>query len=205
LKINFEIALKDRAVKKELQNYLYYAANIKLERLIAYSLCKYFKQNGHNATLEKKKVDLTIDDKRVELKFNFELDVCDRLQKELRQFSKEDILLLAQEKKISPTWSIIHGVSKDILKKQCDYFIWAISERNYENYLRKMTKDDICIGYALERFSRKNIQTDIKDKLDNFASYMGTKSKRKFRKQYLCLDFKKPVKTNLHFLVLDFT
>lgn len=210
MKIDFSTILDSTDFQQDLEDYLTFAANIKLERFIAYSIAKQFQKANISAVLEKNKTDIVLDNKiNVELKYNFDLDLH-KLSQELRKCPSKDLMYIweAGNKttestiKISKTWSVSYGILKDIIEKKCDYFIWIICERDYNSYMEVLkSENNVCAGkFWKQNFQKeKTINLDLDDfnqKLKNTRLYNSYLHKR--------IEFKKPYITNLHFHVYSF-
>ena len=163
------ITENNKNFKKEVEDYTYYASNIKLERLITYSICKYLKQVKIDTVLEKgvknNKSDIVVTEKKIELKYQLEIDIIDRLDKEIDRVNKLGLPLLEmfkakKEEKESKGWAILYKFAYDIFYKKCDYFILVVLNRRKDSYNQIFPEyKNVCIGYNLKKH-KPDINTD---------------------------------------------
>src|SRR5215211_2303523 len=101
------VAFESSEFRQDLQDMSSYAANIRQERPLVLLFAKYFWKRGHKFALEKKKVDLVVDEIRIEFKFHFDSDML-RLKKDLssNDGSIEKMMQAVVDGTLSPTWSV---------------------------------------------------------------------------------------------------
>lgn len=205
-KKNIVKAIKSSEFKNEVSKYIQFAANIKLEKFISYSLSKSLIKQGFHSVLERNSVDITVNDIKIELKFHFDFDIVDRLSKEM---DKNPNLVRDYEKneaeKKSKSWRVGHMVAKDIIdeKKRCDFFVWIISDRDYESYKKVLALDDICYGKKLKEYANKKDDAKFETTIIKFSKLI--KKRRTHYLEHEVVPFNGPLKTMLHFYIFEFS
>ena len=90
----------------------------------------------------------------------------------------------------------------DTRVKECDYFIWVISSRDYKSYREVLEENEFCYGKQQRSFDKeKNKNYD--EVITGFSNLL--KQKRKHKIYPIKLEFKKPFNTVLSFYLFDFT
>jgi hypothetical protein len=192
----------DESFQREIKDLFVYAPNIKHERFIAYFFNKYLIQNNINAVLEKGKHDLMIYDESLEIKFHFDFDIL-KYQKEFLEYSSlEEIISIWNEKGRSRTWSVIYGIANDIVIKKCNYFVWIISERDYNSYYEQFN-ENFCLyrlqKYFIEKGIKKDISYQFQPIVDNFLAQVQKQKNCELKKYTINSEIPK---TKLHFYIL---
>jgi len=126
-----------------------YLASIMQERPIVYLVAKCLWQWRYKFELEEKKHDLSLDGKRIEFKFNY--DLCEKkLTRELEEYGDnlKGMWQLVQAKEISKSWGVMPKIYEDVCIRKPHIFVWIICSRD----LSKVEPED------LERIVKGNEQ-----------------------------------------------
>jgi hypothetical protein len=200
------VAFESSGFRQDLQDMSSYAANIRQERPLVLLFARYFWKQGHKFALEKKKVDLVIDETRIEFKFHFDYDML-RLKKDLSS-NDDDIEKMMQavaDKKLSSTWSVGPGVYKDVVIKQPNIFVWILCSRD----LRNLTSDDIsrvCIGTSQRRYNKNWPYESNNEFLEIAKGYLTKLQKfRSFSIEQANVKVQGSFPSTYHLMLCDFT
>ena len=101
------------------------------ERPIVYLLAKCLWRRGYEFELEDQKHDLSLNNKRIEFKFNYAL--CEKaLKKELVQYGDnlKGMWELVQARKISRTRGVMARIYEDVCVKKPRIFVWIVCSRD---------------------------------------------------------------------------
>lgn len=197
-------AIKSEEFATDISDYLFYGANIKLEKFIAFSLCKVLAKSGCHAVLEKKRVDLVLDAHKVEVKFHYDFDVLSKLPKEIKnlQVSLVDYYNQLCASQGSKSWMISFGVLQDIIFKGCDIFIWVISERNYSSYRDVLNLDNVCFVADMKKLHYSSGEKNIDQAIEEFSISLSACRVHKLYKEKII--FTEPLVSNVYFFLFDF-
>jgi hypothetical protein len=197
-------AIQSAEFKSDLKDYLRYGANIKLEKLIAFSLCKTLSKAGHEAILEKKKVDISLPGCTIEMKFHYDFDILLKVPKELKDLecSLLDYHNQLSKKVGSKSWMIMYGVLSDIFFKQCNLFIWIVSERDLPSYKRTINPVNICFVTYMENLHKCRNERNIDSEVRKISDSIMMQRVHKFHAELI--SFEEPVVSKVHFFIFDF-
>ncbi|RYY82403.1 MAG: hypothetical protein EOO15_23070 [Chitinophagaceae bacterium] len=204
-------AIQSEEFKEDLRNFVHYGANIKLEKFVAYALAKSMTKQGAHCTLEKKKVDLTVNGKSMELKFHYDFDIHWKLPKELGQIGKadsapdslQDYYDQLNSTAKSKSWEVMFGVLKDVLEKKCDSFLWIISERDFPTYSQVFNTESVCFWDAMRVLADQAPDGTIEEKVRKYFTGPLYKE-RPYEMVYETVTIDEPMVTKMHFFFLDF-
>jgi len=198
--------------RAELEDLSCYGAHIKQERPMCYLLAKYLYKRGFVVDLEKKEenhwYDLVVNGVKIEVKFYYESDLTNRLEKEMKRYDW-DINRLVSElnsckmKRKSYGWSMTLRVVEDLLVKRPDIFILIILSRDLRK--SKVSLEHVCWGrYELEynrRYGGFNIESSFK-LLEKFLDCI--RIKRNFVCGYARIDISEVFPSSYHLYLCDF-
>jgi hypothetical protein len=194
-------AFDDDAFKDEIRSYVKYAPNVKLEKYIVFSFNKYFiEKKKISSILEfkilNKKHDIYIDGKiidgkvsggkSIEFKYYFDSDIAFHLKKYIEN-PKSNFLGQIYKESNKNTWNGTYGLLKDLYDKNCDYFIWIISQRDKDIYFEKYkTGENICGAEAFKKYHEKPKKTkdDFQTTIDKFNEMIIAKPNIKLKDKY---------------------
>lgn len=198
-------AIQSSEFKSDLKEYLYYGANIKLEKFIAFSLSKTLSKAGHETALEKRKVDIALPGCKIELKFHYDFDVLLKLPAELNslQCGLLDYYNQLSEREGSKTWMIAYGVLRDIFIKRCDVFIWIVSERDFSSYKEVMNLENVCFVPDMKKLYKLGNGRNIDEVIRNFSRRLLLSRKHKLLAELVSFD--EPVVSKVYFFIFDFS
>jgi hypothetical protein len=123
--------------KSDLEETSSYLASIAQERPIIFCLAKHLRKRGHKFSLEDEKRDLSIGDKCLEFKFNYDCAMV-KLKKELSSLH-DKIVKGVQSDAEKGGWRVLYRIFKDVYAKRPDLFVWIICSRD----LSKVPEDDL--------------------------------------------------------------
>ena len=148
-------------------------ASIMQERPIVFLLAKHLRERGHKCDLEVNRKDLSINDKHVEFKFNYD-KVAGTINRELKKWPDlKQMWQLVEEGMInSKSWPVLPKIYKDVCHKKPHLFVWIICSRN----LSKLNDEElkhICFGRETATFNKKhpfNSDDEIHTAVDRFLN-----------------------------------
>lgn len=186
-----------------------FASNIKHERPIMLFLAKHLNARGFHVVLEKQKVDLVVNEAKIEAKFYYESDLI-KLERELRKAEHNVHSLrnrIDQSQKAGFGWSPALSILKDVFGKLPDIFLLVISSRDLRQVERENPNLLMEICWSAEeikynkRYGFNNQQ--IIDILTGFLRRI--RELRTFRSDYVRLDIAEdPFPLTYHFHICDF-
>jgi hypothetical protein len=150
-----------------------YLASIMQERPIVYLLAKCLRQLGHKYQLEEKRVDLSLNDKRIEFKFNF--DRCEAtLTKELAKYGDNlsGMWELVRARTIKKSWGVLAKIYEDACVKKPHIFVWIICSRDLSNVAPDDLKH-ICVGRAQRKYNATRPYVSDGELLTVADSFLG--------------------------------
>ena len=206
---DLEKVLRSQRYQQDLEDLSSYAANIKQERPIVWLLAKHLNQQDFVVALEKKKVDLTVNDTRIEAKFYYESDLVNGLERELVHAGRGlDVLLKSleelKEQRKGTGWSMSLAILKDMVEKAPDIFILVILSRNLLEIDNSDLLDRICWSkYELPYNQTHRINCPASLKLaDDFLDRV--RQERPFLVRHVRLNTQKDFHSTYHFYLCDF-
>ncbi|MEM3899397.1 MAG: hypothetical protein QXD34_06295, partial [Candidatus Bathyarchaeia archaeon] len=191
------IFLSDSYVE-ELKELSRYGVHIKQERPMCYILAKHLYKQGFDVILEKSQgknywYDLVVNGTTIEIKFYYESDLRNRLEKEMNknQWDIDKLLFtlnsLKREHK-SYSWSMTLSILEDVLNKAPDIFILTILSRDLRKKVHDLPMEYICWGEYEIKYNEKYGFNNNRsfNLLERFLE--GINVKRNFKLDYARID-----------------
>ncbi|MEM2046215.1 MAG: hypothetical protein QXZ47_06415 [Candidatus Bathyarchaeia archaeon] len=202
------------AYVEELKELSCYGVHIKQERPMCYILAKHLYKQSFDVILEKSQgknywYDLVVNGTTIEIKFYYESDLRNRLEKEMNknQWDLDKLLFtlnsLKREHK-SYGWSMTLSILEDVFNKQPDIFILTILSRDLRKKVHDLSMEHIC-------WSKYEIKYNEKYGFNNNSSFKllerfleSIKVKRNFKLDYTRIDINTLFPSTYHLYFCDF-